>query len=301
MTFSLPEASWSSLDLITVQRTETQKRLQSAKKHSGVSYFDCGIQTLRLAWTFLMVPLRLNQLCLLFAWVPMLSLRFHCLDMKSVRILRNRNEKQINGVTDLISGSVLINVWILTSVIVSRGWNDPCWMVEKPLLMVLWGEHHIEGCVTLKELNVVCSGVVEAHQVRSDTENSRSAGGWQWLLMEWSSRLPPPLSVHIREAWPNSQAEREHGLSVLLLFLHPESRRLSVSPRPRRRLTRTPCWKQARGRSDAGILPIHARTRWSDLTETVEPGHKDLTACMSASSWGWRCRSAARTSCRDKH
>lgn len=49
MTFSLPEASWSSLDLITVQRTETQKRLQSAKKRSGVSYFDCGIQTLRLA------------------------------------------------------------------------------------------------------------------------------------------------------------------------------------------------------------------------------------------------------------
>lgn len=101
MTFSLPEASWRSLDVITVQRTEAQKRIQSARKHSGVAYFDCGIQTLRLAWTFLMVPLGLNQLCLLFAWVPMLLLltRFHCLEMKSARILRNRNEERINEAT----------------------------------------------------------------------------------------------------------------------------------------------------------------------------------------------------------
>lgn len=37
----------------------------------------------------------------------------------------------------------------------------------------------------------------------------------------------------------DSQAEREHGLSVLPSSLHPESWRLCAGPRPRRRLTRT--------------------------------------------------------------
>lgn len=191
--------------------------------------------------------------------------------------------------------------WILTSLIVSRGWNDPCWMVGKPLPMVLWGGMSHTRMCPIKDVNLVCSCVVEAHQVRSDTENSKSADGRQRLLMDESSRLLPPHSVHIREARTKSKAECEHGLSVLLLSLHPESWRLCVSPRPRRRLTRTPWWKQARGRNDAGILPVNVGTWGSDLTETVQPGQKVLTACMSASSWGWRCRSAARTSCRDKH
>lgn len=174
-------------------------------------------------------------------------------------------------------------------------------MVGKPLLMVLWEEHHIQGCVRLKDVNLVCSCAVEAHRVQSDTGNSRSADGWQRALMDESSRLRPPLSVRIREAWNHSQTERNHGHGVLLFSSHPESWCLCASPRPRRRLTRTPCWKQTGGRNDAEILPINARTRWADLTEAVEPGHKDLTACTSASSWGWWCRSVERTSCRDKH
>lgn len=213
--------------------------------------------------------------------------------------MRNESRKQL---LDFISGSVLINH---VNVMNTHFFN--CFPRLKWSLLDGWktstdgavGEHPIQGCVTLKEVNLVCSCVAEAHQARSDTEKSRSADGWQWALMDESSRLLSPLSVHIREAWTNSQAEYEHGLSLLLFSLRPESWCLCLSLHPRRRLSRTPCWKQARGRNDAGILPINARTWWSDLTETVEPGHKDLTACMSASSWGWRCRSAA--SCRDKH
>lgn len=49
VTFSRLEASWRSPDLITVQRTETRKRLQSAKRRLGAAYLDCGTQTLGLA------------------------------------------------------------------------------------------------------------------------------------------------------------------------------------------------------------------------------------------------------------
>lgn len=157
-----------------------------------------------------------------------------------------------------------------------------------------------EQNVRLGEVNLLCSRGAEAHQVQWDTENSRSADGWRSPPMEESSRLLSPHSEHIREAWTNSQ-QSERGLSVLLFSSHAESWCLCVGPRPHHRWTRTPCWKQAEGSHDAAILPINARTRRSDLTETVEPGHKDLTAWMSASSWGWRCRSAARTSCWDKH
>lgn len=51
-----------------------------------------------------MVPIELNQVCLLLVWVLTHSsvTRFHCLDMKSVRILRNRNQERIVGLTLLM-------------------------------------------------------------------------------------------------------------------------------------------------------------------------------------------------------
>lgn len=52
-----------------------------------------------------MVPTELKQACLLLVWVVTHSsvTCFQCLDMKSVRTLRSRNQEQIVGLTVVIN------------------------------------------------------------------------------------------------------------------------------------------------------------------------------------------------------
>lgn len=110
---------------------------------------------LSLARTFFMVPLDLNQLCLLLCRTVTFSLVrcSHSRDKKTVRILADRNEEfaihiQVTSVTmcNMRWESAIKTIQRLTFVVVSRSWSYLCWMVERLQLWVLRREtspHHV--------------------------------------------------------------------------------------------------------------------------------------------------------------